>query len=289
MQEKTLFKQETRTSNIHSSEFGSVSYDIFGSPYQKSGSFLTDDSLDFGYLGKPYNADIELYDYGFRDYSPEIARFTTVDPIRDGRNWYSYVVNDPVNYVDLWGLASILQRTINDSETNLAYHYANMIGEKTELSFILHGLIDKNELGGFDESNSVWQYSGALSGFTTNDSGSRTDKYIICYSGLDDAIIEKAVNTVLQLERFGSGDNEQAKNKYKIFKNDCNAFTREVMKEYKKEWKNEYKNNNTNASKREINKAWEKHFEDITAEQGKIFNASTNSIENNRNCTGDGK
>jgi len=104
MQEKILIKQKHRTSNIHSSEFGSVSYDIFGSPYQKTGSFLADDSLDFGYLGKPYNADTELYDYGFRDYSPEIARFTTVDPIRDGRNWYCYVVNDPVNYVDLWGL-----------------------------------------------------------------------------------------------------------------------------------------------------------------------------------------
>ena len=104
MQEKTLPNQANSTSNIHSSEFGSVSYDIFGSPYQKTGSFLADDSLDFGYLGKPYNADTELYDYGFRDYSPEIARFTSVDPIRDGRNWYSYVVNDPVNYVDLWGL-----------------------------------------------------------------------------------------------------------------------------------------------------------------------------------------
>ena len=104
MQEKILLNQTNSTSNIHSSDFGSVSYDIFGSPYQKSGSFLADDSLDFGYLGKPYNADTELYDYGFRDYSPNIARFTTVDPIRDGRNWYSYVVNAPVNYVDLWGL-----------------------------------------------------------------------------------------------------------------------------------------------------------------------------------------
>ena len=104
MQEKTLTKPRNTTSNIHSSEIGSVSYDIFGSPYQKSGSFLADDSLDFGYLGKPYNADTELYDYGFRDYSPEIARFSTVAPIRDGRNWYCYVVNDPVNYVDLWGL-----------------------------------------------------------------------------------------------------------------------------------------------------------------------------------------
>ena len=104
MQEKTLPKPKIRTSNIHSGEVGSISYDIFGSPYQKTGSFLADDSLDFGYLGKPYNSDTELYDYGFRDYSPKIARFSTVDPIRDGRNWYSYVVNDPVNFVDLWGL-----------------------------------------------------------------------------------------------------------------------------------------------------------------------------------------
>ena len=104
MQEKTLQNPKIRTSNIHTIDFCSVSYDIFGSPYQKTGSFLATDSLDFGYLGKPYNADTELYDYGFRDYSQKIARFTTVDPIRDGRNWYSYVVNDPVNYVDLWGL-----------------------------------------------------------------------------------------------------------------------------------------------------------------------------------------
>lgn len=104
MQEKTLLNQANSTSNIHSGEVGSVSYDIFGSPYQKTGSFLADDSLDFGYLGKPYNATTELYDYGFCDYSSNIARFTTVDPIHDGHNWFSYVVNDPVNYVDLWGL-----------------------------------------------------------------------------------------------------------------------------------------------------------------------------------------
>jgi len=116
MQEKTLLNQANSTSNIHSSEFGSVSYDIFGSPYQKTGSFLANDSLDFGYLGKPYNADTELYDYGFRDYSPEIARFTTVDPIRDGRNWYSYVVNDPVNYVDLWGLCGSDGKKLTDEQ-----------------------------------------------------------------------------------------------------------------------------------------------------------------------------
>ena len=127
MQEKTLLNQANSTSNIYSMDFGSVSYDIFGSPYQKSGFFLADDSLDFGYLGKPYNADTELYDYGFRDYSPNIARFTTVDPIRDERNWYSYVVNDPVNYVDLWGLCKsdgatvVFMYTYKDTVTDQRY------------------------------------------------------------------------------------------------------------------------------------------------------------------------
>jgi uncharacterized protein RhaS with RHS repeats len=46
-----------------------------------------------------------MYNYGYRDYQPEVARFTTIDPIRDGANWFAYVNNDPVNWVDLWGLA----------------------------------------------------------------------------------------------------------------------------------------------------------------------------------------
>ena len=64
-----------------------------------------------------------MYDYGFRDYSPVSARFTTIDPIRDGSNWFSYVVNDPVNYVDLFGLTasdskiSVESNVSNDSST----------------------------------------------------------------------------------------------------------------------------------------------------------------------------
>ena len=121
MQEKTLLNQTNSTSNIHSMDFGAISYDIFGSPYQKTGSFLATDSLNFGYLGKPYNADTELYDYGFRDYSPEIARFNTVDPIRDGRNWFSYVVNDPVNFVDLWGLCVSESDGESEEESYVVY------------------------------------------------------------------------------------------------------------------------------------------------------------------------
>jgi RHS repeat-associated protein len=41
---------------------------------------------------------------GRREYKAELARFTTEDPVRDGVNWFAYANNDPVNYIDLWGL-----------------------------------------------------------------------------------------------------------------------------------------------------------------------------------------
>lgn len=76
-------------------------YDAFGLPV--SGDFST--GLNAGYTGKPYDIATGLYDYGCRDYSPQLARFTTVDPVKDGNNWYAYVNNDPVDFVDPWGLS----------------------------------------------------------------------------------------------------------------------------------------------------------------------------------------
>jgi RHS repeat-associated protein len=60
----------------------------------------------FGFNGKVYDPATRNYDYGFRDYAPKQARFTTVDPIQDGSNWYVYCSNDPVNFTDPTGLSS---------------------------------------------------------------------------------------------------------------------------------------------------------------------------------------
>jgi RHS repeat-associated protein len=77
-------------------------YDAFGKPYQ--GDFSN--GVGLGYTRNPYDPTTGLYNYGYRDYRPDAARFTMVDPVRDGNNWFAYVNNAPVNYVDPWGLSA---------------------------------------------------------------------------------------------------------------------------------------------------------------------------------------
>ena len=107
------------TSDADGRVSGSVEYDVFGKVVTETGVFASGNSvgsdgmssLVFGYAGKPYDPVTGLSDYGFRDYAPSLARFTTVDPIRDGSNWYAYCNSDPVNYVDAWGLCTSDVRT----------------------------------------------------------------------------------------------------------------------------------------------------------------------------------
>ena len=76
-------------------------YDAFGKPF---GSELEIDER--GYNGKSCDAVLGHYNYGYRDYDPLTGRFAAVGPVWDGRNWYVYAANDPVNYNDAWGLCS---------------------------------------------------------------------------------------------------------------------------------------------------------------------------------------
>jgi RHS repeat-associated protein len=86
-----------------SDEHGKVTedytYDAFGLAW--NGSLSGENAL--GYTGQRLDPVTGLYDYGYRDYSPQVGRWTTVDPIRAGENWYAYVNDDPINYIDPWG------------------------------------------------------------------------------------------------------------------------------------------------------------------------------------------
>ncbi|MEA1887082.1 MAG: RHS repeat-associated core domain-containing protein [Bacteroidota bacterium] len=51
---------------------------------------------------------LNLYDYEFRFYDPVIARWSVPDPLAEyAYNYspYNYVKNNPINYIDLFGLS----------------------------------------------------------------------------------------------------------------------------------------------------------------------------------------
>jgi RHS repeat-associated protein len=108
------------------SEYGALEeryeYDAFGKPYKGD----LENGMNLGYTGKPYDTATGLYNYGYRDYQPEVARFTTVDPVRDGTNWFAYVNNDPVNWVDPWGLTA--SDKINNALVSFSMESPNING-----------------------------------------------------------------------------------------------------------------------------------------------------------------
>jgi len=81
-----------------------VDYDSFGSIINDTNPAF---SVPFGFAGGLQDRDTGLVRFGFRDYDPDVGRWTAKDPLRfDGgdTDLYGYCVNDPVNGTDSSGL-----------------------------------------------------------------------------------------------------------------------------------------------------------------------------------------
>ncbi len=65
-------------------------------PYQYIGAL--------GYYTHYQDQNLKYKQLGLRFYDPKTGRFTQMDPIGDGLNWYAYCGGDPRNGVDPWGL-----------------------------------------------------------------------------------------------------------------------------------------------------------------------------------------
>ena len=86
-------------------------YTAFGERHVSSRSkqfLLLDRLIDqpYGFTGRPKEDLTGLYYYRYRDYNPQTGRFLQPDPLGQlpGPNIYSYCQNNPVNWVDPWGM-----------------------------------------------------------------------------------------------------------------------------------------------------------------------------------------
>lgn len=81
-----------------------INYDAFGNILEDTNPGYS----PFGFAGGLYDSRTGLLRFGARDYSPEIGRWTSEDPIgfwSGDVNFYAYVGSDPVNFVDPSGLS----------------------------------------------------------------------------------------------------------------------------------------------------------------------------------------
>jgi len=87
-------------------------YDIYGKVTIKDSqdNILVESSVSnpYYFTGRRFDLETGLYYYRARYYDPELGRFLTTDPIEyeGGINLYTYVYNDPVNFIDPTGMST---------------------------------------------------------------------------------------------------------------------------------------------------------------------------------------
>ena len=98
-------------------------YDPFGTLLAKTGTF----DQPFQFSTKRYDARIGMVQYEFRNYLPHLGRWATRDPLGEagGLNLYAFVGNNPVNWVDPWGLTKIIMVGSNVKNPQFFNNIAN--------------------------------------------------------------------------------------------------------------------------------------------------------------------
>ncbi len=99
------------------------------------------------YAGEYYDEETGLIYLRNRYYDPSIGRFISEDPARDELNWYAYCGNNPVMFVDPWGLDwEYYDSYLSEEEQNLISNYTDNYNKASQDDVInISGNIYVNE------------------------------------------------------------------------------------------------------------------------------------------------
>jgi RHS repeat-associated protein len=112
MEEGTTDGGAVTLSYLHTDHLGSVTAAtdeagnlVWRNDYTPFGEQATDDNSKYAlFTAKQLDNDTGLYYFNARWYDPEMGRFESEDPVRDGANWYGYCHNNPIGFIDHFGL-----------------------------------------------------------------------------------------------------------------------------------------------------------------------------------------
>ena len=119
--------------------------------YDSWGNILNNaDFAPFGYTGEYHDSETGLIYLRNRYYDPETGRFITEDPIKSGMNWFVYAGNNPVMFVDPWGLEESGDKDVLSSSDYLLvqrytkiYFYAKDVLRNNAIADQAHYLVTK--------------------------------------------------------------------------------------------------------------------------------------------------
>jgi len=102
-----------------------IDYDSFGNIIDDTNPSF---DMPFGFAGGLHDRDTGLVRFCYRDYDPDIGRWTAKDPILfagGDTDLFCYCLNNPVNFLDPLGLEVLGPGMINNFVPESTLHYSN--------------------------------------------------------------------------------------------------------------------------------------------------------------------
>ncbi|MBI5639953.1 MAG: RHS domain-containing protein [Nitrospirae bacterium] len=130
---------------------GAKVWEIESQPFGDAPNITGSGNLNLRFPGQYFDPESGLHYNYFRDYEPRMGRYVEADPIglRGGINPFYFVGNNPVNFIDQFGLASTkLEKNINVGfqKTTLVDNFADLLYAAVDYRKSRHEINVSNEI-----------------------------------------------------------------------------------------------------------------------------------------------